>query len=236
MFRFIDLLLFTIERLRKHYVLVFWALVGLSTATTLALSLWLYVDAVNTGLLTSSLSSPPYAFRFRYLGAWNGNITFDDVNSATAAVGNTFTGIIGLPAAREVHFARGGAWAVKRLPKNQSLGNLSLATLSGTEDQMEIFQGQWPPKAVGKDDPIPILISETMLYKMGVQFGDKLTITRPGGKPVNLQVAALWRPVNGNDPSWVFPTKFFDTMLIAQPDDFLKGLTGADHPIEEAAW
>ena len=49
MFRFIDLLLFTIERLRKHYVLVFWALVGLSTATTLSLSLWLYVDAVNTG-------------------------------------------------------------------------------------------------------------------------------------------------------------------------------------------
>jgi hypothetical protein len=135
-FRFIDLLLFTIERLRKHYVLVFWALVGLSTATTLSLSLWLYVDAVNTGLLTSSLSNPPYAFRFRYLGAWNGNITNDDVNSATAAVQNTFTGIIGLPTSRVVNFARGGAWAVKRLPKNQSLGNLSLATLSGTEDQM----------------------------------------------------------------------------------------------------
>ncbi len=107
MFRFIDLLLFTIERLRKHYVLVFWALVGLSTATTLSLSLWLYVDAVNTGLLTSSLSSPPYAFRFRYLGAWNGNITFDDVNSATAAVRNTFTGIIGITSSARSAFRAG---------------------------------------------------------------------------------------------------------------------------------
>ncbi len=236
MFRFFDLLLFTIERLRKHYVLVFWALVGLSTATTLALSLWLYVDAVNTGLLTSSLSNPPYAFRFRYLGAWNGNITDADVNSATAAVQNTFTGIIGLPSAREVNFARGGAWAVKRLPKNQSLGNLSLATLNGTEDQMEIFQGEWPPKPVAETDPIPVLIPETMLYKMGVQFGDKLTVTPPGGKPITLQIAALWRPLNANDPGWVFPTKFFDTMLIVQQADFLKSLTGVKNPIEEAAW
>ncbi len=236
MFRFFDLLLFTTERLRKHYVLVFWALVGLSTATTLSLSLWLYVDAVNTGLLTSSLSSPPYAFRFRYLGAWNGNISSDDVTSATAAVDDRFSGIIGLPVAREVHFARGGAWAVKRLPQNQSLGNLSLASLSGTDDQMTIFEGEWPSKATLEDDTIPVLISETMLYSMGVQLGDKLTITRPGGKPVNLQIAALWRPVNSNDPSWLFPTKFFDNMLIVQPDDLLKGLEGADNPIEEAAW
>lgn len=230
------MLLFTIERLRKHYVLVFWALVGLSTATTLSLSLWLYVDAVNTGLLTSSLSNPPYAFRFRYLGAWNGNITFADVNSATAAIEKTFTGIIGLPTDRTVNFTRGGAWAVRRVPQNQSLGNLSLASLAGTEDQMEVFDGEWPYTGTTEDNALPIMISETMLYSMGVQLGDKLTITRPGGQPVNLQIVALWRPVNAADPNWLFPTKFFDNMLLVQPTDLIKGFEGADNPIEEAAW
>ena len=55
MFRLVDTLLFTLERLWQHLILVFWALVGLSMATTLAMSLWLYVDAVNTGLLSASL-------------------------------------------------------------------------------------------------------------------------------------------------------------------------------------
>ena len=236
MFRFFDMLLFTIERLRKHYVLVFWALVGLSTATTLSLSLWLYVDAVNTGLLSASLSNPPYAFRFRYLGAWNGNITFADVNSATASINNTFTGIIGLPTARTVNFERGGAWNVRRVPQNQSLGNLSLASLTGTEDQMDVFDGEWPYTGTTEDGALPVMISETMLYSMGVQLGDKLTITRPGGQPVNLQIVALWRPINASDPNWLFPTKFFDTILLVQPADLVTAFEGADNPIEEAAW
>ncbi len=74
MLQFIDRLLFALERLWQHRVLVLWTLVGLAAATTLALSLTLYVDAVNTDLLTAHLGDPPYAFRFRYLGSWNGNI------------------------------------------------------------------------------------------------------------------------------------------------------------------
>ena len=72
MLQFVDRLLFALERLWQHRVLVLWTLVGLAAATTLALSLTLYVDAVNTDLLTSHLGDPPYAFRFRYLGSWNG--------------------------------------------------------------------------------------------------------------------------------------------------------------------
>ncbi|MEP7290304.1 MAG: hypothetical protein ABI835_00920 [Chloroflexota bacterium] len=55
MFRIFDSILLAIERLWVHKMLVLWTLVGLSAATTLALSLSLYVDAVNTTLLTSHL-------------------------------------------------------------------------------------------------------------------------------------------------------------------------------------
>src|SRR5512147_79029 len=91
-------------------MLVMWALVGLSAATTLALSVMLYVDAVNTRLLASRLTDPPYAFRFRYLGSWNGNISRADVETADAAITDHFVDVIGLPTSRVVRYRSGGAW------------------------------------------------------------------------------------------------------------------------------
>src|SRR5215212_4955709 len=137
MFRLFDSLLFAFERLWQHRVLVFWALVGLAAATTLALSLPLYVDAVNTNLLSSRLPDPPYAFRFHYLGSWKGNITRPDVDSATGAIDKSFADVIGLPTAMEVNYARGGAWTVRR-GDNKSLGAYSIGTLTGAEKQMKI--------------------------------------------------------------------------------------------------
>src|SRR3972149_4333623 len=127
MFRLIDTLLFTFERLRQHGALVMWTLIGLATASTLALSVMLYIDAVNTGVLESRLSNPPYAFRFRYLGAWEGNITQADVASATATIEQRFTQVIGLPVIQAVRYARGPVWNL-RLADNQALGAFNIGT------------------------------------------------------------------------------------------------------------
>src|SRR5260221_13598821 len=96
MFRVFDPLQLAFERLWNHRVLVVWALVGLTAATTLALSLPLYVDSVDSRLLASRLPDPPYAFRFRYLGSWKGNIKSDDLKSATAQLYTGFFSNIGL--------------------------------------------------------------------------------------------------------------------------------------------
>src|SRR5690606_35144806 len=132
MFRLFDILMFAFERLRQHGLLVIWTLIGLTTATTLALSVMLYIDAVNTGLLESRLRDPPYAFRFRYLGAWEGNVTQGDITTATAVIEQQFTQIIGLPVTRSVTYMRGPAWTL-RLPENQALGTFNIGTLAGTE-------------------------------------------------------------------------------------------------------
>lgn len=236
MFRLVDRLMFTIERIWQHRVLVFWAMVGLTTATTLALSLWLYVDAVNTRLLTSRLTNPPYAFRFRYLGDWNGNITSADITTASAAIEHGFTRTIGLPVARTVSYTRGGAWSVRR-EDNQGIGALAIGTLQGADEQITITTGEWPPtEPTASGDPVPVLIPERMLYNMGLQVGDTLTASLAGAQPLTLQVAALWRPANENDPSWIFPPKFFDEVLLIQSDDLWNALEGIERPVQEAAW
>ncbi len=234
MWRVLDRLIFTLERLWQHRMLAFWALIGLATATTLALSLWLYVDAVNTNLLTSRLSDPPYAFRFRYLGAWNGNITRDDVNSATAAIEDAFPQTIGLPTSREVNYVRGGTWTIRR--DKQNFGAFGLSSLVGAESQINITAGTWPPEAVGADDPVPALIPEKLLYQMGLQVGDTLTANAAGGNPLTLRITALWSPKDSSDPSWIFPPKFFDEVILVSPDALWVALDGKDKPIDECAW
>ncbi len=142
MFRIFDSLQLAFERLWNNRVLVLWALVGLTAATTLALSLPIYVDSVDTRLLSAQLPNPPYAFRFRYLGSWQGNIKLDDVQTATSAVDNDFTRTIGLPTLQKVNFVRGGAWTT-RLGTKSTLGPLSLGSLQGADSQMNIRAGKW---------------------------------------------------------------------------------------------
>lgn len=234
MFRIVDTLLFTLERLWQHRALVLWALVGLSAATTLALSLVLYVDAVNTNLLASRLSRPPYAFRFRYLGSWDGSISRNDVTSAAAAVQTQFAAMIGLPVTQQTSYISGGTWTAA-FSGGAPLGAFTLGALEGAGEQMTIVSGQWPPSAP-PDDVVPVLLPEGMLYSMGLQVGDRLTVTRPGGQPVTLWVAALWRPTDADDPAWVFTPKFFDKVLLLQTADLWRVLEEIERPVEETAW
>lgn len=234
MFRLFDSILLALERLWQHKVLVWWALVGLTVATTLALSLSLYVDSVNTGLLSSRLLNPPYAFRFRYLGSWEGNITPADVTAADAAIGIGFADTIGLPVERTITYISGGTWTMGS-GENINLGALRLASLEGADDKRVITSGEWPSE-LSEGEAIPVMLPETMLYTMGVQVGDVLTAQRAGSDPLSLRVAALWRPADELDPEWIFTPKYFDAVLFLQPDDLALTMEGIETPVEEAAW
>ncbi len=239
--RLIDSVLFAIERLWQHRVLVFWTLVGLSAATTLALSLTLYVDAVNTNLLTDNLSDPPYAFRFRYLGSWEGAITPADVDRASAVIEHNFVDAIGLPTTSTARYISGGTWNVTRQGDVPApFGAYALGTLDGMDDHIQITAGQWPPDQVtdaGATGYLPVLASETMLYQTGLEVGDIFSATRSGApEPVTLKIVALWRPVDASDPSWILTPKFFDQVFLMTGDDLWTAMDGLTAPVEEADW
>ncbi|MEQ8674256.1 MAG: hypothetical protein RLP44_10975 [Aggregatilineales bacterium] len=244
MFRILDILFFTLERLRQHRMLVFWVLVGLSAATTLALSMVQYVDAVNTDVLTSKLSDPPYAFRLRYLGSWEGNITSGDIETASIVASRIFTDEIGLPVDRYVRFVRTLPWSMTLLDEENgsvALSPLDIGMLEGSEELIRITAGDWDFSATtptrADDDPIPVLISETMLFQMGLQVGDQLQARQSGRDNVTLEIAALWQPINSNDPRWIFTPRFFNEVVIVAQSDFTAlTLDAPNPPISEGAW
>ncbi|MBI5960547.1 MAG: ABC transporter permease, partial [Chloroflexi bacterium] len=235
--RLIDPIFLAVERLWQHRMLVFWTLVGLSAATTLALSLMLYVDAVNTNLLTDNLSDPPYAFRFRYLGSWEGAVTSADIDRTSAALKNQFEKSIGLPVVRALKFVSGGNWNVTRQGDTPiAFGTYTLGTLDGAAEQINITAGEWP-STEDTGDAIPVLMAEKMLYQTGLQVGDTLTATKPGAPgPVTLKIVALWNPVDANDPTWILTPKFFDQVFLMAADDLWGAVEGIATPVEEADW
>lgn len=237
MMRFFDPLLFAFERLWQHRTLVFWTLVGLSAATTLALSLTLYVDAVNTDLLTDKLADPPYAFRFRYLGSWEGAISAAEVARANDAAFGTFVETIGLPAARTARYTGGGNWNVTRQGDTPvAFGVYGVGALEGADAQIQITAGQWPPQETASGG-IPVLMPEKLLYQTGLQVGDVLTATKPGApSALTLEVVALWAPVDASDPAWILTPKFFDNVFLLQPEDLRTALEGIEAPVEEVDW
>jgi putative ABC transport system permease protein len=238
MFRLLDLTRLALERLVQHRTLALWVLVGLTMASTLAISIPLYVDAVNTGLLESHLDQPPYAFRYRYLGTWEGNIDVEDVTRTDAAIFERFLDTIGLSVTTQMQYVRGGTWAVRR--DTQTLGTYGVGFLNGASDHLNIVAGDWPPsepQASGTaDDPIPALIPESMLYNMGLQVGDLLTVQMSGVPAQTLRVAALWRPVNEDDPTWVLAPRYFENMFLVQPDALWQMVGPIKKPVEEVAW
>jgi len=243
MFKLLDLVNFTFERIRQHLILVLLVLVGLSVATTLALSLPLYVDSVYTNILASRLGDPPYAFLFR---GFNITLSQADLVTGQEAIEKQFVETIQLPTAQSVRYERAGVWAMRVVldGKPKALGNtFGVAVFNGAESQMIITQGTWPPTSpTAEGDPVPVLIAERLLYTLGLQVGDTLQGQARGGKPKEFIVAAMWRENNDKAPLWQeFPPKNFFAdkaapVLIVQEVDLWPLVSTIDKPITEVAW
>lgn len=242
MYHLLDITKLMLDRLRQQWLLVFWTLLGLTAASALGISVVLYVDGVNTAILDERLDDPPFAYRLRYLGAWNGNIGREDFTTADDVVRTSFENTIGLPSVRITNYVRQAPSPVQLLRDEApplALGTLPLASIDGLNGLAEITSGTWdfdaPP---GPDDTgmIPVLLPETMLYAMGIQVGDHLQISDSSGDTVTLRVAALWRAISKDDPNWIFPPSFFDEVLLISQESLWTLFEEQGNAIDEAAW
>jgi putative ABC transport system permease protein len=235
MFRLFDILGYTLERLWQHTLLALWVLLGLVVAITLALSLPLYVDAVYSDLLSSRLANPPFAYRIRYLGAWEGNIGASDVQTTDTAVHQGFVNTINYSVTRDASFIRIGTWN-RTLEDGTRFGAVDLGAVNGVDDQMVISKGEWPVEGEPEDGRLPLLIPEIMFYTNGLDVGTDLTLQTSGAEPIEARIAAMWRPTDPNDPAWIFTPKFFDEIILVPMDTAWEIVEEIETPVTEAAW
>lgn len=91
-------------RLWNHRLLMSCLLLGLVVAVGLLSSVPLYADAAQNKLLQGELTEvgtyrPPFAFLWRYVGAWHGSVTWEEYTPIDAYLYEQAPGIIDLPVA-----------------------------------------------------------------------------------------------------------------------------------------
>ena len=245
----VSLLPILLKRLLAHPGLSAGIAAGLTAAVALATCMPLYADGVGHRLLMEQLSGdearPPFAFLFRYVGAWHGALEWEQIQATDDYLTSRVMGDLGLSltgsAVRHVRTAKWrlfpadeAAYADTREP----LEWLALGFLDGLADHVEVIEGRPLPDAPPGDE-VRVLVSRSLANRLGLQAGETYTLFEPSGKRVSLpiRVVGVWRPRDQDPTYWLYPPRSFDEVLLASEAAFCELVAPAvEGEVDQAAW
>jgi len=236
---FLSILRLATKRLWAHKGLALSLLIGWTAAVGLGLSLPLYADAVNHLLLREELETigegaPPFAFRFRYIGSWNGALDWEEVQQADTYLRMPVAADIGLPLERAVrHFktdnfrlfpASEAAYADTRDP----LEWVQVGFVSELADHITILEGAFPTPRSPNDTATEVLIHFKLAEDLGLQVAEEYVLFghKEAGVPdspsvqIPVRISGIWQPVNVEDDYWFYPPEVFDRVLLVPEASF----------------
>ena len=165
LFTLLSLVSLAARRLWNHRLLMLCLLIGLVTAVGLLTSIPFYADAVQNRLLQGELTEagtyrPPFAFLWRYIGAWNGDIGWEEYGPVNQYLTQQAAGAIGLPenamvrhvstAKLRLYAAEDGAFAA-----NNPLLWTGIGFVTGLAEKIELVEGTFPAAA---SDAVEVLV------------------------------------------------------------------------------
>jgi putative ABC transport system permease protein len=255
------------RRIWAQRALVACLLVGLIAAVALITSIPLYADAVHFRLLQKELAGkdtahPPFAFMFRYIGAWHGAVEWDAYQPVDVYLTEQAPATLGLPLELIVRHVRtdnfrlfaeegGAAGAYAR---RQPLLWTSLGFISGLENHVDLIEGRLPRPAEAGDpstlrlrsgqagsghrEVIEVLVSRTLAEKLGLQVGERYVLF---GKDeltqLPVRIAGVWQARDATDPFWFYAPKSFQEVLLVPEATFVDRLAPAlPDEVYQAVW
>ncbi|MGD8626993.1 MAG: FtsX-like permease family protein, partial [Anaerolineae bacterium] len=251
---FFSTLTLAAKRLWNQRLLMLCLLAGLVAAVGLLSSIPLYADAVHHALLQGEITEagtyrPPFAFLWRYVGAWHGDVGWDEYRPVDEYLSQQAAGVVGLPLDSLVRHVKTGnlrlfpAAGSEAFEEREPLLWTSIGFVSGLEAHIEIVEGdftppQSPPQG-GEGGDVPVLVSQALADQLGLQVGERYVLFGTGQVQVPVWIAGVWRPlVNGTrDPFWFYqPQAFYETLLTSE-EAFVAGVVPAlETPVSQAVW
>ncbi len=243
-------LILAAKRLWNHRLLMLCLLAGLIAAVGLLASIPLYADAAHHQLLQGQLTEagtyrPPFAFLWRYVGAWHSEVAWEDYTPADEYLSRQAADVIGLPQAatvtRHVQTAN-----LQLFPASQELGFdpdqpllwTNLGFISDLAHHIELLEGAFPSSApTDQEEAVPVLISQNLADQMGLQVGERYTLFGTGQIQLPAQVAGVWAPQNPFEPFWFYQPSAFDEVLLTSEAAFVEQVVPAlEKPVSLALW
>jgi putative ABC transport system permease protein len=242
---FISVILIAFKRLWNNKGLTLCLIVGLVTAVALMSSIPLYTDAANFKVLKDELSKagegrirPPFAFMYRYIGAWHGAIDMEDFEPVNEYISNSVPGSIGLPALSTARYIKSDNFSLFPMSDaayigiRQPLGWVSIGFVDGFQEHVNIIEGQFPQPATGDSDMIEVAISQEFAEQTGLQPGESYIMfrqpeaatdesgVRPKATQFTIRIAGIWVAIDENDPYWFYSPKSLATNLAVPEESF----------------
>lgn len=210
---------------------------GLTAAVALATAIPLYADSVSHRMLLEQLSGdqarPPFAFLFRYVGAWNGPLEWEDIRAADAYLTTRAADVLGLPPVLSaddggpvVRHVRTDKWQLfsgdaSAYTGRQPLEWIALGFLDGLNAHVTIEEGELLLET-SLPHAVPVLASRTLANRLGLQVGETYLLVSPGDAdhPISLQVVGIWRPADADPNYWLYPSRSFEDVLLTSETAF----------------
>ena len=240
--RFSAIFVVTIKRIFAQRGLALATSLGIVAAVALTMSVPIYSDAIYQDILekeimpvsaegTAQSTHFPFAFLFRYVGAWSGPVERDQFNPVDTYLSGPVSADIGLTAkifvrylktdALKLFSPRQGAYSNAAIP----LAYIYFSSVSDLQDHITIVEGNFPTTtANSSESTIEVLMSENSAIRLGIQAGEVYNVfaTMKNEQTTSLitypvRIAGIWKPKDVNDPYWFYgPTEFNDALLVPE--------------------
>ena len=248
-FNLLSLLVIAARRVWNHRLLMLCLLAGLVAAVGILSSIPLYADAVQLRLMQGELTEagthrPPFAFLWRYIGTWHGNIARETYQPVDEYVSQQSATAIGLPLAMQVRHAQTEklrlfpAAEAQDFTGREPLLWMTLGFISSLEDHIQLIEGAFPREVTPPSD-VEVLISQTLADQVGLQVGERYVLFGQGsaGAKIPVKIVGVWRPTHSTDSFWFYQPQSFDEVMLASEAAFIaQVLPTSEKPIALAVW
>jgi putative ABC transport system permease protein len=203
--------------------------VGLVTSIAFVVSIPLYADAVYYRILWEELSavafqqndatdSLPLTFVFRYVGAWEEPLEWEDIQSVDEYLSGPAAAQLGLP--RKTLWRHFKTDTFQLFPQDEAvyedvtegLAWVSFGFSDGIEQHITILEGSLPRVASpSPDSVVEVLVREKLALDLGLQVGEPYiafaTRDTQGGKrteTIPVRIAGVWKANDDLEEYWVY--------------------------------
>lgn len=246
---YFSLVLFCARRLWNHRLLMLTLFAGLVVAVGILSSIPLYSEAVHHRLLQGELNEvgahrPPFAFLWRYIGTWYGDISLDQFAPPDDYLTRQAPAAIGLPVETLVRHLRTAEMRLfptgdSGFERDEPLLWTSVGFISQLEDHIDLVEGSPLPAMAGEGDEVPVLISQALADQLGLQVDEKYVLfaSNSGSKQIPVRIAGVWQPLDPAEPYWFYQPSAFDEVLLTSEEIFRSKLPAVlDKPVSMAIW
>lgn len=247
------------RRLRANVGLTLMSLLGLTVAVGLIMSVPLFSDAINYNLLRESLRAmsetgnrPPFAFMFRYVGAWYGGITLDKYQTEDDYLTQVAPSTIGLPLQQAIRYVKTDNFRLYAASEaqyadiKQPLAYAYVGFVTSIQDHITMLEGQWPAAAQHATDTLEVAISQAMAETAGIQPGEEYILfdkpsseTSAATEPtqIRVRVSGVWKPNDEKDEFWFYTPKAFEDVFLVSEDSYVARIVPVlKQPVYLALW